>query len=212
MTRILRFIKTTAIGGLLVIIPVSIILFVLVQLFWGLYSVVSSMLTSTFAQRLDIQANDAILIFAVAALALIGLCFITGLLVRTRLGIALGNWFSHNIAPRIPMYRALSNLTKRFIGVEGHEFAPVEVDLFGSSSRTLGFLVETLPDGRCAVFVPTAPIATVGNVYLLRMDSVTHIDASVTDAASVITQWGVDSAELYRSEKHKRDDDDLNAG
>lgn len=209
MTRILRFVKTTAIGGLLVIIPVSIILFVLVQLFWGLYDVASSLMSSTFAKRLDIQANDAILIFALAAAALIGLCFVTGLLVRTRLGKTLGNWFARKVAPRIPMYRALSNLTKRFIGVEGHEFAPVEVDLFGSPARTLGFLVETLPDGRCAVFIPTAPIATVGNVYLLQMDSVTFIDASVADAAGVITQWGVDSAELYRSAKRKDDDDSV---
>lgn len=212
MTRFLGFVKTTAIGGLLVIIPVSIILFVLVQLFWGLYDVASSMLGSPLAKRLDIQANDAVLIFAVAAIALIGLCFLTGLLVRTRLGIALGNWFARAVAPRIPMYRALSNLTKRFIGVEGHEFAPVEVDLFGSSARTLGFLVETLPDGRCAVFVPTAPIATVGNVYLLQMDSVTFVDASVTDAAAVITQWGVDSAELYRATASQGSDDGLDAG
>jgi len=208
VTRFLRFIKTTAIGGLLVIIPVSIILFVLVQLFWGLFDIASSILSSTFAKRLDIRANEAMLIFALTAVALIGLCFITGLLVRTRLGITLGNWFMRKVAPRIPMYRALSNLTKRFIGVEGHEFAPVEVDLFGSSARTLGFLVETLPDGRCAVFIPTAPIATVGNVYLLQMDSVTFVDASVADAAGVITQWGVDSAELYGSTKSKEDDDD----
>lgn len=209
MTRFLGFVKTTAIGGLLVIIPVSIILFVLAQLFWGLYDIASSMLSSPLARRLDVQAADAILIFAVAAIALIGLCFLTGLLVRTRLGIALGNWFARAVAPRIPMYRALSNLTKRFIGVEGHEFAPVEVDLFGSSARTLGFLVETLPDGRCAVFVPTAPIATIGNVYLLQMDSVTFVDASVADAAGVITQWGVDSAGLYRTTGDQGDDDGL---
>lgn len=193
MKRLLEFIRTTAIGGLLVIIPLTIVLFVLAQLSWGLYRAANSIVS-----QLGIGAGNAVLMFALLAAALVGVCFATGLLVRTRLGAALQGWFGRKIAPRIPMFRALSNLTKRFVGVEGQEFTPVEVDVHGSAARTLGFLVEELPDNRCAVFLPTAPVITVGNVIVVPRDSVTVLEASVAEAAGIISQWGVDASDLYR--------------
>lgn len=192
MSRFMNFLKTTALGGLLVIVPIAIVLFVLGQLLLALLSVASEIVA-----WLGIGIDDALLMSALALLALVGLCFVTGLVVRTRAGDALKGWFSRNVAQRIPMYGAIANLTRRFAGIEGEQFAPVEVDLYDSGTRSVGFLVESLPDGRCAVFVPTAPMATVGNLFLLAQDKVRRIDASVTDTVSVITQWGVDAAQLY---------------
>ena len=192
MSRIINFIKTTAIGGLLVIVPVAIILFVLGQLFYGLYSLAQD-ITST----LGIEIDDAIIMVGIALAALIGLCFLTGLLVRTRLGTAFGNWFKTNIGSRIPMFNAITNITRRFAGVEGVNFAPIEIDLYGSDARAVGFLIEELPDNRCTVYVPTAPVATVGNLFVISRERVTPIRASMADTVAVVTQWGVDSAELY---------------
>ena len=95
------------------------------------------------------------------------------------------------------MYNAIANLAQRFAGVEGSQFTPVEVDLYDSASRVIGFLVETLPDGRCAVFVPSAPMATVGNVYLVPREKVVRLDATMADTVSVVTQWGVDAETLF---------------
>ena len=192
MSRFMNFLKTTALGGLLVIVPIAIILFVLGQLTLALLSVANETLA-----WLGIGIDDALLMSALALLALVGLCFVTGLVVRTRAGDALKGWFGRNVAKRIPMYGAIANLTRRFAGIDGEQFAPVEIDLYDSGTRSMGFLVESLPDGRCAVFVPTAPMATVGNLFILAKDKVRRIDASVTDTVSVITQWGVDVAQLY---------------
>ncbi len=192
MKRIIDFIKTTAIGGLLVIIPLTVVLFVLAQLFLGLYEISTAVLES-----FPIGTNDAVTIFLLTALSLVGLCFLTGLAVQTRLGMALRDWFARKVAPRIPMYGALSNLTKRFVGVDGSEFSPVEVDLYGSDVMTLAFLVENLPDERCAVFVPMSPVTTIGNIFIVPASRVHSIDASIGDAVSVITQWGVDAKTLY---------------
>lgn len=193
MSRFLNFVKTTAIGGLLVVVPIAIILFVLGQLLFGL-----SALAKEIVALLGIGIDDAVVMFAMATLVLIGLCFVTGLLIQTRLGVALRGWFGRNVAPRIPMFNALSSLTRRFVGVEGVKFAPVEVDLYDSGARVLGFLIETLADTRCAVFVPSAPVATVGNIYIVEAQRVRPIDASVADTVTVITQWGVDAADLYQ--------------
>ena len=192
MSRIINFIKTTAVGGLLVIVPIAIILFVLAQLFFALYSLAGDITTT-----LGIQIDDAVIMVGISLLVLVGLCFLTGLLVQTRLGEYLKDWFYRHIGRRIPMFGALTNITKQFAGVESGQFVPIEIDLYGSGARAMGFLVEELPGDRCAVYVPIAPVATVGNVFIVARDKVTPIEASITDTISVITQWGVDSAGLY---------------
>ncbi len=192
MSRFIDFLKTTALGGLLVIVPIAIILFVLGQLMLGLLSIANDVLA-----RLGIGINDALVMSMIALLGLVGLCFLTGIVVRTRAGGAIKRWFGRNVAKRIPMYGAIASLAQRFAGIDGEQFSPVEVDLYGSNARALGFLVESLPDGRCTVFVPTAPVATVGNLFVVEQDKVRRIDASVADTVSVITQWGVDAAGLF---------------
>lgn len=197
MSRFINFIKTTALGGLLVIVPVAIILFVLGQLLLALLSLANETMSG-----LGIGINDALVMSAIALLALVGLCFITGLVVRTRAGEVLKRWFGRNVANRIPMYNAIASLTRRFAGIDGKEFAPVEIDLYNSGTRAMGFLVEHLPHDRCAVFVPMVPVATAGNLFIVGIDKVHRIDASMSDTVTVITQWGVDAANLFRrSEK-----------
>ena len=107
MRRVLRFIKTTAIGGLLVIIPVTIILFVLAQIFYGLYSVAAELIGQI---PVDLR-NEALFVAGITVASIIGLCFLTGLVVQTSVGVALKGWFGRNVANRIPMYNAIANLT-----------------------------------------------------------------------------------------------------
>ena len=192
MGSVLNFVKTTAIGGLLVIIPVTIVLFVLVQIFFGLFSIINEVL-----DQLPFEFDEVLIAAGITLLALVGLCFLTGLLVQTRIGIAVKAWFRHNVARRIPMYNAIANLTKRFVGVEGLEFAPVEVAIYNSKSRVLGFLIEELPDERCMIYVPSAPVATIGNIFIVPVDDMTRLDATTADAITVMTQWGVDANMLY---------------
>ena len=193
MKNVLKFIKTTAIGGLLVIVPATIILIVLAQIFYGLYSVAADIVGEI---PVDLR-NEAVLIVIITVASIIGLCFLTGLLIQTSLGVALQRWFSRNVARRIPMYKAIANLMKRFVGVEGFEFAPVEVDLYNSESRVLGLLIEQLPEDRCLVYIPSSPVATIGNVFIVPIDSVQKLDASTAETISVMTQWGVDANTLY---------------
>jgi uncharacterized membrane protein len=193
MSKIMNFIKTTAVGGLLVIVPIAIILSVLAQIFYALYS-----LSLSATAELGLQINDALIIIGIAAAALIGLCFMTGLIVQTRVGVALRQWMNRNVAKRIPMYNAISSLTKRFAGLDGNKFAPVEVNLYDSGARALGFLVELLPNDRCVVFVPSAPVATVGTIYVVERSKITKLDASVAETLTAVTQWGVETGNLYR--------------
>ena len=192
MSSIMKFIKTTAIGGLLVIVPIAIVFLVLAQIFDGLYS-----LTESLMSDLGLQIDTALIMIGIAAVWLVGLCFLIGLIVQTPFGLTLRSWLNRNVAKRIPMYGAISSLTKRFAGLDGNKFAPIEVDLYDSSARALGFLIELLPDDRCTVFVPSAPVATVGNIYVVSRSKITKLDGSVTDTLAAISKWGVGSSYIY---------------
>lgn len=193
MKKAFEFIKTTAIGGLLVIIPLSISLFVLVQLYRTLVGFIEA-----FVDSLPVEMqNDADVVFLLTILSIVAACFITGLLVQTRLGIALRRWARRTIANRIPMYNALTSLTKRVVGVDGAQFAPVEIELLGSGVRTLGFVIEALPEERCAVYVPSAPLVTAGQVYVVPAANIHPVNASMSETMAVISQWGVDAHALY---------------
>lgn len=192
MKRILKFVKTTAIGGLLVIVPFTVVLIVLSQLFYAIYGLGMKLSQTLPVQILD---NTGVILLLVIG-SIVGLCFVTGLVLQTRAGIGIKEVFNRHIAKKIPMYGAIRSLTQRFVGVDGNQFAPVEIDLYGSASRVLGFLVESLPDNRCTVFVPGAPVATIGNLYFVPQHDVYPLDTSTGNALTVITQWGVDAASL----------------
>jgi uncharacterized membrane protein len=78
-----------------------------------------------------------------------------------------------------------------------------------------GFLMETLPDGRHIVFIPTSPAITLGNTYIVPPELVTFLDASVTTVANALTQWGVGAQEIYRTDgayDAHDDSEDLGSG
>lgn len=99
MKGLLDFIKTTAIGGLLVIIPVTIVLLVLGQLVLAIYGV-GLQFSEVMPPALR---NNTTMILLLTIAAIVGLCFITGLLLQTQIGIAIKNLFGKYVASRIPM-------------------------------------------------------------------------------------------------------------
>jgi uncharacterized membrane protein len=194
MKRIIEFGKTTVIGGLVVIVPVTILILVLNNLLTVLVD-----LAGTAAEKtaFDVLTQTSVVIGTSVAI-IVAICFVTGLILRTGTGHAMRQWIEKNIAERMPLYATLKNLTQRFVGVEGTQFTPAEIDIHGSAARVLGFVVESLPGDRYTVFVPHAPLATVGQIYILPRAQVEPLDAPLSDMVNSIAQWGLGSNRLYK--------------
>ena len=188
------FIKTTVIGGLVVVIPLSLIIIIFGDLFVNLVTIAQPV-----AKHLPF--NELLNTIIVAILAVAGIfliCFITGLIVRTSWGVSGKNWFERSVLNRVPMYSILKNLTHQFVGEEGTQFTPAEIDLFGTDCMVLGAIVEELSDGRFSVFVPITPAATVGQVYLVPASRVKRLDASLGATINTITEWGIGAEKLFK--------------
>ena len=188
-----EFLKTTIIGGLVVIVPVAVLALVLGDLFRNLVS-----LADPIASQLPFGTlvNTAI-VTLLALFVILLLCFVTGMIVRTSWGHAGRQWFERRILGRVPMYDLVRNLTHQFAGSNSTQFIPAEIDLYGSECTVLGAIVDELPDGRLAVFVPATPVATVGQVHLVPAARVKKLDASLAAAVNSIAEWGSGTSALF---------------
>ena len=194
MKSIIEFFKTTVVGGLVVVIPLMIIYFIFGELVDLLVA-----LTDPITKELPFPAVINVIIATLIAIgAVVIICFVTGLLVRTGWGGAARDWIENKFLARMPIYTMIKNLTHRFVGQSGEQFAPAEVDLYGSDCRLLGLIVEALPDGRVVVFIPLAPTGTVGQVFIVPQERVLKLDATLGSVVNSVTQWGVGTSGIYQ--------------
>ena len=98
--------------------------------------------------------------------AVLGVCFLVGIAVRTRAGRALRERMERLFFERLPGYSLLRSLTHRLAG-DGEEntWKPVLVEL--EDALVPAFIIEELDDGRFTIFVPSVPTPLAGAVYVL---------------------------------------------
>jgi uncharacterized membrane protein len=194
--KFIEFIKTTALGGLMLILPFAVGIFILGYIVKGLVK-----LNNSLAAHLPYAIFDnTVVILAIAICSIILVCFLAGLLLQTGFGKSLSDKLDHFLIDKVPMYGLIKNITQRFTGVDVLALTPAEVDLFGSEARSLAFIIEKLPDNRYAVFVPSSPALTIGQLFILPASSVHMLDKPVKLAIDAISQWGSGTKNLYIDE------------
>lgn len=194
MKRTLEFFKTTIAGGFFVILPIVLIWLVLDETIELLGALVDPI-----AQQLPIDNVGGIAVNRILSIVLIlALCFVTGLIMRTRPGVAIRSFIEGAVLERIPGYTVIRSLTSRFEGASADTstFAPALVTT-APGTRELAFIVDEHETGELTVFVPLSPMATVGTVRFVSRDHVQAVDASMGAAVNCLMHWGLGSQELF---------------
>ena len=194
--KVVPFLVSTTLGGLLLLIPLALLGFVI-------YIAYDILVQVRQATGLDLPFSDAVdgLIIGVGAIvAVLITCFAIGLILRTSVGNALERKYDALLEKYLPVVGMLRNLVMQIVGSNEQvlKLKPAEVSLHGSDSRQYALVVEELPDGRVVVFVPTVPAATIGQIYVLPMSSVELLDAPVQDLLNAVTQWGAGASIIYK--------------
>ena len=194
MRKITEFIKTTVLGGFLVLLPVVAVLAVA-----GIAVATLIKIVTPIVGKLPIKTVGGLALATVlAVLFLLVFCFLAGLLVRVRMGQLIQKRVENLLLQRLPGYVMFKNLTRQLAGQEGIEFAPALVDLYGSEARVVGLIVEEHADGKFTIFVPISPTATLGQVYFLPHTRVECLQARFVDVVNSLTQWGMESKKLFQ--------------
>ena len=142
MRNLLAFIKTSIIGGFLVLLPV---VAVLVLIGIAVNSVVR--IIGPLAAKLPMKTIGGFAAVTLLAVILVLVfCCLAGLLIQLRLGRLVQTWLEDHLLQRLPGYTMIKNLTRQVVSQKGVEFTPALVDLYGSDARVIGY--KTFDDRR----------------------------------------------------------------
>ncbi len=185
-----EFIKSTLIGGLLVILPLGLAVMIVMK--------IVALLARVIAPIVGWLPDELRFHNLIASLLLFFACLVTGLLARTRAGQRAGRLCERAVLERIPGYSMVRTFTRRLGNVEeGEKLAPAFVEI--EDALAPAFVVEQHADGRCTVFVPSAPTPGVGAIYIMARERVHLVDAPFLQAVKCISRWGAGSAELVQA-------------
>ncbi|KGE85088.1 DUF502 domain-containing protein [Phaeodactylibacter xiamenensis] len=193
--RLRRFFATTFIGGLVVILPLTLFFFlvrILINFMTNLVSPVRALIP--FSEELpgwflDFLALSIVLTFF----------FALGLVVRTSSGSKMFTQFEQRWLMSLPFYGVLRETVRQFLGRKKVPFSQVVlVDPFGSGTLMTGFVTDDeLGNGYVTVFVPTGPNPTNGFVFHMKEEDVKYVNTRPEDAMRSIISVGAGSSSLF---------------
>lgn len=191
MRAAVRFLRTTVIGGLLVLVPGYFSVLLLAKAAAGVMALlkpVTALLPDEIHQLRGLAA----------ALLVLLACFVLGLVAQTFVGRALLGAFERRVLEKLPGFTLIRGFAQRLSGRSSDEqFQPVLVEM--EEALTPAFVVEELADGRVVVLVPSVPTPAAGSLYILPRARVHRVDVPVAQAISVITRWGAGTAKLVKA-------------
>lgn len=193
MERIKSFLRTTFLGGFLVVLPVIVSIFVLDWLFEFLTDKISPV-TNLLIQTTRLNELIASIL---AVIVILLIFFVVGLIVQTRIGKFFIQLIEEKLLKRIPFYRIIKDTIVQLFGSEKLIFKYAAlVKPFPNDTMIIGFVTDESPNGYVTVFIPSAPAPTGGYIYLIRKEFVIKIDSPVEQVMKTVLSLGSGSKEF----------------
>jgi len=200
--RTRTFMKTTVIGGIIVILP-AIILILAFKWLFGFVAEAIRPLTNLVVGHVPLpESYDEPIATLIVLAVIVAACFLVGLFVRTRLGQMIYSSFEQSLLAKAPGYRMIKETVNQFLGKKASPFASVAlVRIFENNTRVTAFITDKHDNGTVTVFVPTGPNPTSGFIYHLDQKYVHPIDVPVEDAMRSVISCGAGSEALLKGMK-----------
>jgi len=193
MKRILKFLRTTLVGGLLFLVPIVVLGIVL-----GKALALAHKIVDPLAEHLPVESVIGLRTPMLLAGGVIVLfCFLAGFFARTMLARKLVSGLEGAVLSNVPGYEFLKRMGESMLGVEKEGSFPVVVVRFDDVSQ-IGFRIEVLENGLVVVFVPGVPNANAGEVYLLPPDRVSPVGVQPARMLKCLKRLGMGSDALLR--------------
>ena len=196
MKQRLVFVASSLLAGFLIVVPIYLAVLLLLKV---MKSVVD--LIRPVALLLpDFLPAEMLL----SLLLVLLICFVIGVLVRTRIGSIVRERMETTLFERIPGYALIRSLTQQLAGSSQEKvWKPAFVEI--EEALVPAFIIEEFDDGRYTVFVPSIPTPLAGAVYVLDRKRVHPLDVPFTSALRAISKWGSGSREMVAAmEKEKK--------
>ena len=191
--QIKNFIRTSLLGGLVVILPVAI--FILV--FRWLFGFVTDLIQPITNLMLDYYTLPEIFADIIVLFTILTICFFVGILVKTRVGNFIHRGLENRILAVAPGYTMIKETVMQFFGQSKSPFSSVAlVRVSENDTLMTGFITEYHPNSTYTVFVPFGLNMTAGHIYHLNPDRVFEVDIPVDKAIRSVLSCGAGSAAI----------------
>jgi uncharacterized membrane protein len=193
MKRLLQFLRTTLVGGILFLVPIVVLGIVLGKALALVHKAVDPL-----AEHLPVESVIGLqtpLLLAIGVIVVF--CFLAGFFARTALAQKLVSGLEAAVLSHMPGYEFLKRMGESTLGIEKEGSYPVVRVRFDDASQ-IGFQIEALEDGLVVVFVPGVPNANAGEVYFMTADRVSPVAVPPARALKCLKRLGVGSNALLR--------------
>jgi len=187
MKQLLEFLKTTALGGLFVLLPL-LLLYLLLSEALGLIVVLAEPIADLFPRATFDKIKHPV---AVGLGLIMGVSFLIGLALRSENGRRLGHWVERMVLDRLPIYKALKSLTTGFTTAGKEGAFKTAILNSPDGEREIVYVIEDHGDGQHTILQPWAPTAFSGSVKVVSQNRLEILDANLGDVSRVLSHWGV---------------------
>ncbi|MGV7229652.1 MAG: DUF502 domain-containing protein [Nitrospirales bacterium] len=191
------FIKATVIGGVFFLIPLAVVVVVVGKLVHVMKGVAGSL-----APLLPVETPiGALVLNLLAVLVILGFCFLAGLAAQKAHAKKIVAKLETTLLAALPGYafvKAFGDNMRRSDEIS-ESFVPVSVQ-FDDYSQ-LAFEIEREPNGKVALYLPSAPNPWSGTVVYVTDDRVTRLSMSLNDALKNIRMLGKGSSEIIERQE-----------
>lgn len=194
MSKLLSFLKTTAIGGLFFLLPL-VVLGVLVGQVVAVVAAGVDVLDGVLPIRTTPGGIALLVGLSIASILL--LCFAAGAVARRTVGKRVLAWIEKGLLVLFPRYGIVKKQIAGSLGPGAGDLHMRPVHLALDDHVRLGFEVERAEHGPVTVYVPGAPDPWSGHVVLVEAERVTALDAELPDVLDVFERLGRGAAALH---------------
>ena len=161
---ITRFIKKALLGGIVVLLPLTIV----IAFFKWMFKFLTGLIQPYTDELISLYAMPDFAGHLIVIAIIVLLCFTAGTLVSTRIGHWLWNAVDGFLADKLPGYKAVKELVAQLVqggGATRGEVALVKIMGRDVDITVTGMVTSRHADGRVTVFVPCGPNPTTGFIY-----------------------------------------------
>ena len=186
------FLKTTAVGGLVFLLP----LFVIGGILGYLYNTVLLIYEPLKAYLPVTSALGITILFLISVGILLALCFICGLAARRAIGKRFTNTIEKQLITVFPKYAIYKDILAENVG--GGELAPslITVSIRMNDHIRVGFESDRTSNGLVVVYLPGSPDPWNGSVALVQADQVEYLETDFGETSAICERLGRKSGAL----------------
>lgn len=180
------FIKTTFLGGLLVVFPLLLLylgVMEIAKLLVAMAEPIADLFPRTYFEHLNFPG-------VVAAVLITLVSFVAGLALRSQFLSNIGRSIEESILDKLPMYSMLKQFSASFIADDKSSFAPAA---YKNPDGGLDpcYVIEEGSTGRLTVLFPLSPAAFAGSIQLVSKSEVEYLDCSFDQLSVSVANFGV---------------------